>query len=73
MIRALRLFAPLRRSRSLLATLLGWQSLRRSRRALTFLDPRLMADAGIDPREAMQETERPFWDAPAHWFDRPGH
>ena len=32
-----------------------------------------LADAGIDPREAMQETERPFWDAPAHWFDRPGH
>ncbi len=73
MIRALRLLAPLRRPRSLLATFFAWQSLRRSRRALTFLDPRLMADAGIDPREAMQEAERPFWDAPPHWFDRRGY
>lgn len=72
MIRVLALIRPLARPRGWLATVLRARALRRSRRALGFLDPRLMRDAGIDVEAAQREAARPFWDVPEHWIDRRG-
>ncbi|MEO1103884.1 MAG: DUF1127 domain-containing protein [Devosia sp.] len=44
--------------------ILLWMTLWRERRALQKLDPRLMADVGIDPVAAHLEADRPFWDVP---------
>ncbi|MEZ5754017.1 MAG: DUF1127 domain-containing protein [Paracoccaceae bacterium] len=41
--------------------------LRRQRLALARLDARLLADIGLTPDAARIESERPLWDAPAHW------
>ncbi|MGD9919319.1 MAG: DUF1127 domain-containing protein [Paenirhodobacter sp.] len=72
MIRALAFIRPLARPLGWVATYLRARELQQSRRALGFLDPRLMRDAGIDVEAARREAERPVWDAPAGWFDRHG-
>ncbi|NGQ91123.1 DUF1127 domain-containing protein [Rhodobacter sp. HX-7-19] len=62
--------APSRRLpllRHLPARLLASLGLRRQRLALARLDDRLLADIGLTPDAARIESERPVWDAPAHW------
>ena len=53
--------------RHLPARLLARLGLRRQRLALARLDDRLHADIGLTPDAARLESERPVWDAPAHW------
>jgi uncharacterized protein YjiS (DUF1127 family) len=50
--------------RRLAARLRLWRGLRRERRALAALDPRLLADVGLHPAAAEAEARRPFWDVP---------
>lgn len=38
-----------------------WDSVRRSRRALSTLDKRLLADIGLDQYRAEEEALKPFW------------
>lgn len=51
----------------LLPHLLSRLALRRSRRRLADLDPHLLRDIGVTRAQAEAESERPLWDAPAHW------
>lgn len=46
-----------------------WLSLYRQRRALSQLTQEQLADIGITRADARRESQRPVWDAPAHWFD----
>lgn len=57
--------APVKRS--LINRLLSTLGLVRSRRALAQLTPEQLADAGISRAQAINEANRPFWDAPDHW------
>jgi len=45
----------------LFAILSLWQQNARTRRQLAQLDPRQLADAGINPAERLAELEKPFW------------
>lgn len=69
MLTLLRLFAPLARPaprrRPTLAALVA---LRRSRAQLGHLDDHLLRDIGLTAQEAKEETDRPLWDAPRHWY-----
>ena len=42
--------------------LVTWDHRRRSRAALTRLDPHLLRDIGVDFATAKQEADRPFWE-----------
>jgi uncharacterized protein YjiS (DUF1127 family) len=44
-----------------------WAALSRSRKRLSALDDRELADIGLTPELAKTEASRPFWDVPAHW------
>ena len=44
--------------------------IRKSRLALTRLDPDRLRDIGITHIQAGQETSRSFWDAPSHWVHK---
>lgn len=44
-------------------------ALARSRRRLLLLDEHLLRDIGLTRAEAMSETSRSPWDAPAHWHE----
>ncbi len=56
-----------RRAPPLLFRLAQLFALRRHRRQLRNLDDRMLQDIGITRREAREESQRPFWDAPDHW------
>ncbi|MEL6219559.1 MAG: DUF1127 domain-containing protein [Pseudomonadota bacterium] len=43
-------------------TLRLWVEVRRRRREMAGVSPRLLADMGISPEELKAEVERPFWD-----------
>lgn len=45
-----------------------WLDLRRQRRALLRLEPRLLDDIGVSRAAALREARRLAWDAPAHWL-----
>ncbi len=47
--------------------LLNIEALWRQRRSLAELDDHLLRDIGLTRDEARRESERPAWDAPAHW------
>ena len=47
------------------------RTLRRERARLTALDEHLLRDIGLSRDEALSEAQRPAWDVPAHWLDRP--
>lgn len=47
----------------LLATLDLWYQRRRQRRRLALLDDRLLRDIGLDRATAMEEADKPFWQA----------
>lgn len=49
---------------SFLARLRLWLDLWSERRALASLDPRMLADLGIDEHAARHEATRPMWDVP---------
>ena len=51
----------------LLRSLLGALVLRRSRRSLGELDPRLLDDIGLTEADARIEARRSVWDVPAAW------
>lgn len=38
-----------------------WRHRRKSRRALLWLDERLLRDIGVDRQDAMEEARKPFW------------
>lgn len=38
-----------------------WTARRATRRALLRLDPHLLQDIGLSPRDAAEETAKPFW------------
>ena len=59
--------AASRPTRALSLPLRLWMALSRNRAALSRLDGHLLADIGITPDMARTESERPFWDVPAHW------
>jgi uncharacterized protein YjiS (DUF1127 family) len=59
---------PARRHLPLLRLLQRIMILRHERRALARLDDHLLADIGLTPDAARIESERPLWDAPAHWY-----
>ena len=44
-----------------LTTLRRWQQRSRMRRRLERLDDRMLADIGLDRRQAQAEAEKPFW------------
>lgn len=44
-------------------TLLDWMERSRQRHALGQLDPRLLADMGVDRATAQAEAAKPFWRA----------
>ncbi|MBL8699350.1 MAG: DUF1127 domain-containing protein [Alphaproteobacteria bacterium] len=46
-----------------LATVLLWLTLARSRRDLASLDDRALQDIGIDRATAYEESQKPFWRA----------
>jgi uncharacterized protein YjiS (DUF1127 family) len=48
--------------------LFAYLALRRQRRALAEMDDRQLQDLGLTRAEALQEANRPLWDAPAHWY-----
>lgn len=52
---------------ALLPTLARMRALRRQRRQLLMLDPRLLEDIGLDRAAAEREAARPDWDVPRHW------
>ncbi|MEO0676772.1 MAG: DUF1127 domain-containing protein [Pseudomonadota bacterium] len=52
---------------SLLSRLLYVAAVARSRRALSRLDDEALADIGLSAKEARNEADRPFWDAPRTW------
>lgn len=43
-------------------------ALSRQRRALARLDPRLLDEIGVSPRDAETEVRRLPWAAPDHWL-----
>ncbi|MDJ0823063.1 MAG: DUF1127 domain-containing protein [Paracoccaceae bacterium] len=47
--------------------LLAWVSLARQRRDLARLDADALADIGVTAKDARDEANRPFWDAPENW------
>lgn len=53
---------------SLRPSLLDLLALRRQRRALAKLDDSSLTDLGLTRAEALAESNRGFWDAPAHWL-----
>lgn len=42
-------------------TVVGWETRRRTRRAIRHLDPHLLRDIGLDPGAARAESLKPFW------------
>lgn len=48
---------------SLLSTLDLWYQRRLQRRQLGMLDDRLLRDIGLDRATAMEEADKPFWQA----------
>lgn len=42
-------------------------STRRERQALLRLDDAMLRDIGLSREEALAESARPIWDAPANW------
>ena len=48
-------------NRTLFGLVGTWLERRRQRRALAWLDERLLKDIGISREEAAQEIEKPFW------------
>jgi len=40
----------------------------RSRQQLNSLEPHMLEDIGIAPKNAKSEASRPIWDVPAHWL-----
>ncbi|MEM8592471.1 MAG: DUF1127 domain-containing protein [Pseudomonadota bacterium] len=50
-----------------LARFTKWVAVARSRRDLSRLDARSLADIGVSAHEAAEEAARPFWDAPQSW------
>lgn len=53
---------------SLIARLRLALTLRRHRRALGRLEPRLLNDIGLTEAEARIEAGRSLWDVPNHWL-----
>lgn len=59
---------PVSRRRSNLgAQLWTMIAVARQRQALRNLDNHLLADIGVSPAQAVQESSRPAWDVPAIW------
>lgn len=58
--------SPLRH-RSLLDAISERVALHRQRQRLAGLPDYLLDDVGLTRREALQEADRPAWDAPEHW------
>ncbi|MBV1863631.1 MAG: DUF1127 domain-containing protein [Rhodobacteraceae bacterium] len=52
---------------SLLTRVANFLSLSRQRRKLAQLDDAALHDLGIERSDALSESRRPAWDAPAHW------
>ena len=46
-----------------------WAAVRRQRRALRRMEAHRLDDIGVTRAQALAESGRPFWDAPAHWVD----
>ncbi|MDF0599874.1 DUF1127 domain-containing protein [Psychromarinibacter sp. C21-152] len=61
--------APRRRRGTLFGRLMALAALRRQRRTLAQLDDHLLQDIGVTRDAALRESQRPIWDAPAHWTD----
>lgn len=59
--------APARGNPSLFRRLRDLLALRTQRQALGRLDDHLLRDIGLTPEAARAESDRPVWDAPAHW------
>ena len=68
-IPALRFMSLQAMSISLAGRISKMLSLSRSRKDLSRLDSRLLADVAIGEEEARAEAARRAWDAPPHWFD----
>lgn len=51
------------------ARLRAWQAIARQRRTLRHLDDAALADIGLNRTAAQAEADRPFWDAPGHWYE----
>ncbi|HUL63334.1 MAG TPA: DUF1127 domain-containing protein [Burkholderiaceae bacterium] len=47
--------------RDVCAPFVQWWRISDARRRLDRLDDRLLRDAGFDPQEARDETQKPFW------------
>ncbi|MBF7729241.1 DUF1127 domain-containing protein [Pseudomonas sp. N040] len=59
--RIVQFWAPLRAA---YRQLRRWWQLSEQRRRLALLDERALHDIGLSRADAMQESERPFWDDP---------
>lgn len=53
----------------LFSRLRAWRAMRHQRLALSRLDAHRLNDLGLTEADVARELTRPFWDAPAHWFD----
>ena len=42
-------------------------AVQRQRRVLATLEAHLLDDIGLTPAEAVQEAQKPVWDAPEYW------
>ena len=51
----------------LVQRLLAFESEARTRARLAQLDPHMLCDIGLTADEAQALSQRPEWDAPAHW------
>ena len=51
----------------LLANVLDALALHHQRKQLAQLDTAQLADIGLTADQAIAESKRPVWDAPAHW------
>ena len=54
---------PGTRLRHLFGLLPQWHGRWKQRRDLAGLDARLLRDIGVTPRQALQEVDKPFWQA----------
>lgn len=53
---------------ALIRNIVAARALARQRKALAKLDDHLLCDIGLTRSEAENESRRPAWDAPRHWF-----